>query len=90
MKPQKYETRTLDNGTIIRRYPSPVGEGYLYYTDGGPEGMVLIADTQLINISILSSCVAWELDKPYPKHPVGLHPVGLHPSPHFNKQGFCY
>lgn len=81
------ETRVLSNGTHIVRYPSPIGNGYLYYTDGGPEGMVLIADTHLIDISILASCIAWELDKSKENSPLS---TPEDPKPIFNKQGFCF
>lgn len=79
------ETRTLNSGTKITRYPSPLGKGHMYYTNGGPEGMVLIMDTYLIPVSVVSACLSWELDSE-----VQEPPLIKTPKPEFNKEGFRF
>ena len=54
--------RQLDNGAVIFRQRSPHGDGWIYFIDGGCEGLVQIMDTYMTPISIVSQCLAWELD----------------------------
>ena len=56
------QQRQMSNGTVIKRARAPNGEGHVYYVDGGPAGMVVVMDTYLTDLSIISACSAWELD----------------------------
>lgn len=64
MRILKLVARVLDNGTIITRAKSPIGNGNIYYVEGGPEGKVQVIDTYLIPMHIIAACMAWELDTP--------------------------
>jgi len=55
-------SRVLDNGYIIQQAKSPLGNGHVYYVKGGVEGMVQVIDTFMIPPSVISACLAWEMD----------------------------
>lgn len=63
----------MSNGTVITRARSPIGDGFIYYVDGGPGGMVQVTDTSMIDIPITMACLAWEMDV-VPSEPVGPEP----------------
>lgn len=58
----KMRQRLMEDGTVIKRQPTPNGEGYVYYIDGGPAGMVVVMDTYMTPLPIITACTAWELD----------------------------
>ena len=71
--------RSLNNGILITKVKSPQG-GDVYYADAGPEGKIMVWDTNLVPVSVLTACLAWHFDKDEGKE--------LKPHLDFNPVGF--
>ena len=53
----------------------------VYYVDAGPEGKIVVLDLNMIPLSVILACIAWEHD---------IKSESNYPSLEFNKTGFRY
>lgn len=67
------EMRTLATGERLLREPHWSNRGHVYYTPGGPEGMVEVVNFGVVSHNLVLNAEAWELDDPA----LGYHALRL-------------
>lgn len=75
------DKRLLADGHVITRAKPSAANHNIYYVDAGPEGKVVALDLNVIPMSVILACIAWE-------HDITNH--DKHPAIEFTKTGFRY